>query len=171
MKSRTGSQSDERACEPWHHLGVSRLRSLSIIIIHFCPCISARRFQAPLSPPAFRLPVRLCSLLPSPATPRCTRGLVGDGGAVDLLHKRRTRFQSGRSGLLAAVSRIAAILPNDLAPTNMNGPYRPLAIHPSCCSAARQTSHSLHARKPMVGEFTHFGLCSLSPRLLRSPAS
>jgi hypothetical protein len=25
-------------------------------------------------------------------------------------------------GLLAAVSRIAAILPNDLAPTNMNGP-------------------------------------------------
>jgi hypothetical protein len=27
-------------------------------------------------------------------------------------------------GLLAAVSRIAAILPNDLAPTNMNGPLR-----------------------------------------------
>jgi hypothetical protein len=26
--------------------------------------------------------------------------------------------------LLAAVSRIAAILPNDLAPTNMNGPLR-----------------------------------------------
>jgi hypothetical protein len=25
-------------------------------------------------------------------------------------------------GLTAAVSRIAAILPNDLAPTNMNGP-------------------------------------------------
>jgi hypothetical protein len=25
-------------------------------------------------------------------------------------------------GLLAAVSRIAAILPSDLAPTNMNGP-------------------------------------------------
>jgi hypothetical protein len=27
-----------------------------------------------------------------------------------------------RSGILAAVSRIAAILPSDLAPTNMNGP-------------------------------------------------
>jgi len=37
---------------------------------------------------------------------------------------------SGRnvcSKLLAAVSRIAAILPNDLAPTNMNGPNRTLA--------------------------------------------
>jgi len=27
-----------------------------------------------------------------------------------------------QNGLLAAVNRIAAILPNDLAPTNMNGP-------------------------------------------------
>ncbi|AXI53806.1 hypothetical protein C1J05_04190 [Sulfitobacter sp. JL08] len=32
------------------------------------------------------------------------------------------------SGLLAAVSRIAAILPNDLAPTNMNGPLPTLVV-------------------------------------------
>ena len=37
--------------------------------------------------------------------PGCTRGLVCDGGAVDLLHKRRTRFQSGRSGLSSAVEQ------------------------------------------------------------------
>jgi len=45
----------------------------------------------------------------------------------------------GRYGLLAAVSRIAAILPNDLAPTNMNGPLRTLA---SQHDAAMQLSHS-----------------------------
>ena len=33
--------------------------------------------------------------------------------------------EHGHLGLLAAVSRIAAILPNDLAPTNMNGPNLP----------------------------------------------
>jgi len=33
-------------------------------------------------------------------------------------------------GLLAAVSRIAAILPSDLAPTNMNGPLRTSATDP-----------------------------------------
>ena len=31
-------------------------------------------------------------------------------------------------GLLAAVSRIAAILPNDFAPTNMNGPEPTLVV-------------------------------------------
>jgi len=40
-------------------------------------------------------------------------------------------------GLLAAVSRIAAILPNDLAPTNMNGPLRTFTAPSWCCSAAR----------------------------------
>jgi len=48
----------------------------------------------------------------------------------------------GYSGLLAAVSRIAAILPNDLAPTNMNGPDQP--FDPST-SAAVQLSHSCHS--------------------------
>jgi hypothetical protein len=46
-------------------------------------------------------------------------------------------------GLLAAVSRIAAILPNDLAPTNMNGPLLPLNCLPSCRGAALRTGLSL----------------------------
>jgi hypothetical protein len=45
-------------------------------------------------------------------------------------------------GLLAAVSRIAAILPNDLAPTNMNGPNRTLAAP---YNAAVQLSHCGHS--------------------------
>ena len=45
---------------------------------------------------------------------------------------------NGEFGLLAAVSRIAAILPNDLAPTNMNG-------------------HSLPLRNPVAGELTISG--------------
>jgi len=48
-----------------------------------------------------------------------------------------------RSGILAAVSRIAAILPSDLAPTNMNGPLRTLNCLPSCRGAALRTGLSL----------------------------
>jgi hypothetical protein len=44
--------------------------------------------------------------------------------------------------LLAAVSRIAAILPNDLAPTNMNGPLLPFTSTSGCCGAARRTGLS-----------------------------
>jgi hypothetical protein len=44
--------------------------------------------------------------------------------------------------LLAAVSRIAAILPNDLTPTNMNRPERPFA---DCLNAATQLSHCGHS--------------------------
>ena len=49
---------------------------------------------------------------------------------------------SVRSGLLAAVSRIAAILPNDLAPTNMDDPNRTLAAP---YNAAVQLSHCGHS--------------------------
>jgi len=45
----------------------------------------------------------------------------------------------GQQGLLAAVSRIAAILPNDLAPTNMNGPKLPFVAG---LVAAVQLPHS-----------------------------
>jgi hypothetical protein len=48
-----------------------------------------------------------------------------------------------QNGLLAAVSRIAAILPNDLAPTNMTGPLRTLNCLPSCRGAALRTGLSL----------------------------
>jgi hypothetical protein len=56
-------------------------------------------------------------------------------------------------GLTAAVSRIAAILPNDLAPTNMNGPLLPFAHAWQCCGAARQTGLSLQPQNLMMGEF------------------
>jgi hypothetical protein len=46
-------------------------------------------------------------------------------------------------GLLAAVSRIAAILPNNFAPTNMNGPLLPFTSTSGCCGAARRTGLSL----------------------------
>jgi hypothetical protein len=84
--------------------------------------------------PVLRRPVEPAPQLGHrPLGPRCGRDqcrlfwlhcsvTLGSIGAIDLLHKRRTRFQPGRSGLKPAVSRIAAILPNDLAPTNMNGP-------------------------------------------------
>ena len=49
-------------------------------------------------------------------------------------------FQQNK--LLAAVGRIAAILPNDLAPTNMNGPNRTLAVP---YNAAAQLSHCGHS--------------------------
>jgi len=53
---------------------------------------------------------------------RATRANFSD--ATDIGRKMRVRilrvFQHNR--ILAAVSRIAAILPSDLAPTNMNGP-------------------------------------------------
>jgi len=49
---------------------------------------------------------------------------------------------SVRSKLLAAVSRIAAILPNDLAPTNMDDPNRTLAAP---YNAAVQLSHCGHS--------------------------
>jgi hypothetical protein len=61
-------------------------------------------------------------------------------------------------GLLAAVSRIAAILPNDLAPTNMNGPLRTLNCLPSCCGAARRTGlscimqHFCWLKRPCAGQ-------------------
>ncbi|WP_299751534.1 hypothetical protein, partial [uncultured Boseongicola sp.] len=51
-------------------------------------------------------------------------------------------LMSVRSGLLAAVSRIAAILPNDLAPTNMNGPNRTFTAP---YNAAVQLSHCGHS--------------------------
>jgi len=70
------------------------------------------------------------------------------------LATKKIPYLSVWSGLLAAVSRIAAILPNDLAPTNMNGPLLPLATAPTCCGAARQCRHSLQARNPMMGELT-----------------
>jgi len=49
---------------------------------------------------------------------------------------------NGEFGLLAAVSRIAAILPNDLAPTNINGPLLPFTSTSGCCGAARRTGLS-----------------------------
>ena len=51
-------------------------------------------------------------------------------------------FGDGNFGLLAAVSRIAAILPNDLAPTNMNGPDQTLA---PVTITAQQHSHCCHS--------------------------
>jgi len=60
-------------------------------------------------------------------------------------------------GSTAAVSRIAAILPNDLAPTNMNGPNRPLSWHFLRSAAARRTGLSLRLRKQVSGEFTKCG--------------
>ena len=44
--------------------------------------------------------------------------------------------------LLAAVSRIAAILPNDLAPTIMNGPKLPFVGRSDAAPQLRQTGHS-----------------------------
>jgi hypothetical protein len=46
-------------------------------------------------------------------------------------------------GLFADFSCIAAILPNDLAPTNVNGPLLPFITTSKCCGAARQSGHSL----------------------------
>ena len=44
-------------------------------------------------------------------------------------------------GLLAAVSRIAAILPSDLAPTNMNGPKLPFVAGLVAAVQLPQSSH------------------------------
>ena len=63
----------------------------------------------------------------------------------------------GRIGLLAAVSRIAAILPNDLAPTNMNGPLPTLALPPGCCGRSPHCRHSPRAQNLVVGELTVCG--------------
>ena len=49
----------------------------------------------------------------------------------------------GNFGLVAAVSRIAAILLNGLDLTNMNGPLLPFVTTSKCCGAARQSGHSL----------------------------
>jgi hypothetical protein len=53
-------------------------------------------------------------------------------------------FQHNR--LLAAVSRIAAILPNDLAPTNMNGPMQTLAGLRNAALRLSQSGHSSAAQ-------------------------
>ena len=63
----------------------------------------------------------------------------------------------GRIGLLAAVSRIAAILPNDLAPTNMNGPKLPFTSTSGCCGAARHCGLSPQPRNRVMSEFTQCG--------------
>jgi hypothetical protein len=64
------------------------------------------------------------------------------------------RCSDCRLGLLAAVSRIAAILANDLAPTNMNGPLLPLVGRSDAAPQLRQTGHSStlrHFRRVKVG--------------------
>ena len=48
--------------------------------------------------------------------------------------------------LFADFSRIAAIQPNVLAPTNVNGPLPPLATTSKCCGAARRSGFSCRAR-------------------------
>jgi hypothetical protein len=77
---------------------------------------------------------------------------------------------NGEFGLLAAVSRIAAILPNDLAPTNMNGPNRTLAAP---YNAAVQLSHCGHScmaqhfcRLIPSAEITDLSVPNLSSRLM-----
>lgn len=59
--------------------------------------------------------------------------------------------------LLAAVSRIAAILPNDLAPTIMNGPKLPFIANVDAAMQLHQTGHSLRLRNPVAGELTISG--------------
>ena len=54
----------------------------------------------------------------------------------------------GCCGLLAAVSRIAAILPNDLAPTNMNGPNQP--FNQNLDAAVRPVKPAIRARRSIL---------------------
>jgi hypothetical protein len=64
-----------------------------------------------------------------------------------------------RSGLLAAVSRIAAILPNDLAPTNMNGPMQTLAGLRNAALRLSQSGHSSAAQHSDVLKDCTAGHC------------
>jgi hypothetical protein len=79
--------------------------------------------------------------------------MAGLGKSLATLRRRKERWpphwlegagtkSKVSKGLLAAVSRMAAILPNDLAPTNMNGPLRTFTASLCCCSAARHCGHS-----------------------------
>jgi hypothetical protein len=49
-------------------------------------------------------------------------------------------------GLFADFSCIAAILPNDLAPTNVNGQLLPFTSTSGCCGAARHCCHWCRAQ-------------------------
>ena len=112
-----------------------------------------------------------CGHLAQEHAARCTNGRSGEAAAQHQIDRRaaakgrpRPRLYAagakyrdlkrGWLGLLAAVSRIATILPNDLAPTNMNGPYRPLTMPSECCGAARRTGHSLQAHNPAMVKVT-----------------
>ena len=48
----------------------------------------------------------------------------------------------GRSGVFADFRCVVAILPNDLATTNLNGPKLPSVTLPDAAAQLRQTSHS-----------------------------
>lgn len=57
----------------------------------------------------------------------CEMFILRRAAARGCLRVLAAEFGWVRSGLLAAVSRIAAIQPNDLDLTNMNGPELPLS--------------------------------------------
>ena len=62
--------------------------------------------------------------------------------AFPTLRAHAARKPNSHNGLLAAVSRIAAIQSNDLALTNMNGPYRTLGTALYCCIRSPCCGHS-----------------------------
>jgi len=64
-----------------------------------------------------------------------------------------------RFGLLAAVSRIAAILPNDIAPTNLNGPLPTLATGTSAAAQLHQIGHSCITQHFRDANNRNAGLC------------
>jgi hypothetical protein len=70
---------------------------------------------------------------------------------------------------LAAVSRIAAILPNDLAPTNMNGPKLPLVGRSDAAPQLRQTGHSCIVQHVLGPNDRNAGLCCRSLRRHKWP--
>jgi hypothetical protein len=60
-------------------------------------------------------------------------------------------------GLFADFSCIAAILPNDLAPTNVNGPKPTSKTYSRCCGGTRHCRLSLRLRNQATDEFTQCG--------------
>jgi hypothetical protein len=67
-----------------------------------------------------------------------------------------------RSGLLAAVSRIAAILPNDLASTNMNGPKLPFVA--GLVAAVRPVIAAIRAERSIL--LAETSVCGTKPPLI-----
>jgi len=111
---------------------------LSLSCFPINPLWSAGCFSQITSSPSY---VDLPARPQSNRSPQTIMPSAAKLGFPHLLSKYACR-SIGQLGLLAAVSRIAAILPNDLAPTNMNGPNRTLAV---AYSAAVQLSHCGHS--------------------------